>query len=168
MPSSKIEQHATKSLPKPIKCLQQRNITYCKRKRGLLKKIIELSSLCEQHVFLVLFDNAKERLVEYNSSDSFNIDTLRVFLKTSMLENFAYERYTNLDYSIFKRQSTDYRNPKSHKRNKIVDWVKHANSKVGSAESVVPRKAKLIFKVEKQALNKEYNSNSGAAKNVSN
>jgi hypothetical protein len=97
----------------------------------------------------VIFDNAKERLVEYNSSDDFNIGTLRVFLETSMLENFAYERYTNRDYKIFERQSTDYRNPKTHKRNKTVNWVKLANQRAGKSNASEPRKAKQIFKVER-------------------
>lgn len=36
-----------------------RNVTYCKRKRGLIKKAIELSKLCEQFVYLVIYDKAK-------------------------------------------------------------------------------------------------------------
>ena len=36
-----------------------RNATYCKRKRGLIKKSIELSKLCAQQVYLLIFDKEK-------------------------------------------------------------------------------------------------------------
>lgn len=41
-----------------------RYVTFCKRKRGLLKKAIELSQLCDQHIYLAIFDEKKQRLVE--------------------------------------------------------------------------------------------------------
>lgn len=34
----------------------QRNVTFCKRKKGLLKKAIELSKLCGINVSLYIFD----------------------------------------------------------------------------------------------------------------
>lgn len=37
----------------------QRNVTYSKRKRGILKKAIELSVLCAQDIYLVVFDKEK-------------------------------------------------------------------------------------------------------------
>ena len=49
-----------------------RNVTYSKRKRGLIKKAIELTLLCEQYVFLIIFDKEKQRMIEYNSSNDFN------------------------------------------------------------------------------------------------
>lgn len=57
--------------------------------------------MCDQHIFMVLFDNSKQRLIEFNSSDDFNIGTIKVFLETEMLNRFYHERYTNKDYSLF-------------------------------------------------------------------
>ena len=33
-----------------------RRVTYCKRKKGLLKKSIELSILCDVTMFMVIYD----------------------------------------------------------------------------------------------------------------
>ena len=49
-----------------------RNVTYCKRKRGLVKKAIELSKLCNQYVYMVIFDKEKQRMIEYNSNLDFD------------------------------------------------------------------------------------------------
>ena len=49
-----------------------RNVTYSKRKKGLIKKAIELSSLCGQDVFLIIFDREKQKLVEYKSAIEFS------------------------------------------------------------------------------------------------
>lgn len=49
-----------------------RNVTYCKRKRGLVKKAIELSKLCNQYVYMVIFDKDKQRMIEYNSHNDFD------------------------------------------------------------------------------------------------
>ena len=39
-----------------IKNLNHRKVTYCKRKKGLLKKSIELSILCDVSIFVLIYD----------------------------------------------------------------------------------------------------------------
>mgnify|MGYP000928159500 CR=1 FL=1 len=46
-----------------------RNVTYNKRKKGLIKKAMELSILCDQEVYLAIFDKEKKKLVLYTSDE---------------------------------------------------------------------------------------------------
>jgi len=50
----------------------RRTVTYSKRKRGLIKKCIELSRLCDQYICMTIFDKSKQKLVQYCSSYNFN------------------------------------------------------------------------------------------------
>jgi hypothetical protein len=45
--------------------INKRTITYCKRRKGLVNKAIELSMMCEQRIFLAIFDEQKDRLTTY-------------------------------------------------------------------------------------------------------
>ena len=49
-----------------------RKVTYCKRKRGLLKKAVELSRICNQKIHISIFDENSKRLVQFNSHSDFN------------------------------------------------------------------------------------------------
>ena len=37
----------------------RRTVTYSKRKRGIIKKAIELSRMCGQDIFMIIFDKNK-------------------------------------------------------------------------------------------------------------
>ena len=52
---------------------QQRNVAFCKRKRGFLKKAIELSQLCAQNIYLVIEDASRSRVIEFSSSKEFGV-----------------------------------------------------------------------------------------------
>jgi len=46
-----------------IKERSKLNVTFQKRKRGLLKKVIELTSLCDQQTLMFIYDNHKHTLM---------------------------------------------------------------------------------------------------------
>lgn len=53
---------------KRIKTSNQNDIAYFKRKRGILKKAMELSLICEQDIYMVIFDRKLGRFVEFQST----------------------------------------------------------------------------------------------------
>ncbi len=46
----------------------QRMISYGKRYHGLVKKAMELSMLCDQEIYLTIFDRKREKMVVYSST----------------------------------------------------------------------------------------------------
>ena len=51
-----------------------RRITYLKRKKGLIKKAMELSMLCTQKVLLTIYDEESNKTVLYHSHDDFLLE----------------------------------------------------------------------------------------------
>lgn len=75
----------------PFVDTNQSQVTYCKRKKGLLKKSMELSILCELKMFLFIYDERQQRVVHYASDP--NVDITELFNKKAQREY-----YTNADY----------------------------------------------------------------------
>ena len=55
---------------KPLPCERiesnyDRGVTYKKRARGLIKKAIELSVMCEQHIGIVIADHKMNEIIVY-------------------------------------------------------------------------------------------------------
>ena len=75
----------------------QRDVTYSKRKRGIIKKAIELSRMCGQDIFMIIFDKNKQKLVEYRSGRDFNINIVNSLLQHDICLQFKHELYTNAD-----------------------------------------------------------------------
>ena len=83
-----------------IKNENTRKITYSKRKKGLLKKAIELSKLCDQTCFLYVYDREMKKVVHYASDRE--SDFMELF--NSKLHR---EFYTNDDYVLVGGEDYD-------------------------------------------------------------
>ena len=90
-----------------IENIPARNLSYNKRKRGLLRKAIELSAFCEQDIFMVIFDRNKNRLVEFNSSREFSLGTLKKMFLSANLRKVRHEKYLNEDYDLLEKDLYD-------------------------------------------------------------
>ena len=95
----------------------QRNVAFCKRKRGFLKKAIELSSLCDQKIFILIFDGNRKRAVQFSSHEEFHIESAYNAIKESKSQHQnCYEKFTNADYQ--RLESLDFRSVR-YKKDKM-------------------------------------------------
>ncbi|TPX38019.1 hypothetical protein SmJEL517_g00394 [Synchytrium microbalum] len=76
-----------------------RQVTFLKRKAGLMKKAYELSVLCDCEVSLIIFQDSK--IVQYNSSD---VD--RILLRYTQY-NEPHESRTNEDFAKLTKSNQD-------------------------------------------------------------
>ena len=78
-----------------------RKVTYTKRKKGLIKKAMELSILCEQNIFLAILDKETDKLVIYTSSPQFDVvEVANIYPQLANRDN--HEHYVNEDYELFE------------------------------------------------------------------
>jgi hypothetical protein len=64
---------------KRIENATSRQVTFSKRRNGLLKKAFELSVLCDAEVALIIF-SPRGKLYEFSSSSRYNLHKFYVFL----------------------------------------------------------------------------------------
>ena len=75
-----------------------RNVTFCKRKKGLIKKAMEMSLLCGQQVAVHIYDSVKSKLVIYQSTPDFDIRRISSLVESPIANNGMFELYTNEHY----------------------------------------------------------------------
>ncbi|CEJ00430.1 Putative MADS-box transcription enhancer factor 2D [Rhizopus microsporus] len=79
----------------PIRDDRNRQVTFLKRKQGLMKKAYELSVLCNCEVALIIFNNQNNKLVQYASTD---ID--KVLMRYTEVCNKDYRELLFTPYSL--------------------------------------------------------------------
>ena len=72
-----------------IKSERNRNITYIKRKKGLIKKAMELSLLCDANILLCLIPKETNQMSLFCSSDSAD-DFIEKYIKTPIKPEETY------------------------------------------------------------------------------
>lgn len=114
------------TVPKKLNTDNQKNIAYFKRKRGILKKAMELSLICQQDIYMVIFDRKLGRFVEFQSTPQINVHKIKSMQDMGEIYKYNYELYENEDYSKlnvksltknqFNKLQTKYKMEVCHKR----------------------------------------------------
>ena len=63
-----------------IEDYESQRVPLVKRRKGIVKKCIELNIMCQQDVFLVIFDRQKQKLLEYRSDPDMDLKLVRHLL----------------------------------------------------------------------------------------
>ena len=79
-------------------------ISYNKRKRGIIKKCIELSTKCGQEVFFVMRDKIKRTMVEFNCTPNFNLEA--VIRAKRDQKHYSFTKYFNSDLELMMQNMT--------------------------------------------------------------
>ena len=80
----------------------KRNIAYCKRRKGIVKKAIELSKMCTKKIFMAIHDEKTGRIMVYQSDASFTakaVDNIMTKAKPKSVELVTNDDYDKLKVS---------------------------------------------------------------------
>ena len=128
----------------------RRNVTLCKRKSMLLRKTIELSNMCAQDIFLCIFDKEKQKILEFRTSDSFDVHTVQDLLRQETKCQFQQELFT---------KTSGHLNNISKKEDPVVD-----DDSDESAD--VQKQKKISMTTIKNDFKKELESKSNISKDI--
>mmetsp|Transcript_8447 Transcript_8447/g.12891 ORF Transcript_8447/g.12891 Transcript_8447/m.12891 type:complete len:82 (-) Transcript_8447:586-831(-) len=56
-----------------IESSTNRKVTFCKRKKDLLRKAIELSQMCGRQISLIIHDPETDKVISYSSCEEFTL-----------------------------------------------------------------------------------------------
>ena len=71
---TKKENAAKKAENDLIANKRRRDHAFYKRRRGVLKKAIQLSRLCGQKILMIVYDEQKDKAIQYSSDASFTFN----------------------------------------------------------------------------------------------
>jgi len=122
---------------------QQRKVAYCKYKKDLLRRAIELSEHCGQSVIVVVLNEESNRMAYYSSSGDFTLLKAHLAKKVAKEKSpHLYERFTNDDYDNIC--NLDYRRVRYQRK----DFMKNTGSSSQDEQFEVHIKASKRQKVE--------------------
>ena len=87
-----------RSLPmQKIDHKRRRTVVKNKRRNGLLKKAVELSLLCDQKIFLVVYDEEYNRMIQFMSDETFGLEQVQQKLQNlkKMKTKLSLRTFTN-------------------------------------------------------------------------
>ena len=82
----------TKTIQKKLKKLHlienpiKRYVAFCKRKKVVLKKVIELTAMTGVDIFMIVFDKNKQKMLEYRSDINFTSDIVASLTSKGVIE----------------------------------------------------------------------------------
>ena len=59
---------------------------------------MELSILCGQSIYLVIYDKQKQKIVKYQNSEDFSLDEVDKLMKGRQSKNEYFEKHMDSDY----------------------------------------------------------------------
>ncbi|XP_022149989.1 agamous-like MADS-box protein AGL11 isoform X1 [Momordica charantia] len=106
---------------KRIENTTNRQVTFCKRRNGLLKKAYELSVLCDAEVALIVF-SSRGRLYEYSNN---SIKTTIERYKKACSDSSATSSVTELNTQYYQQESAKLRQQIQMLQNSNSNLVRH-------------------------------------------
>ena len=101
--------HGKISLKDKIKERRARSGAFYKRKFGALRKLVQLSKMCDKDVLLYIHDQESNTVIEYASNPNFDLKYVQSKLDPQDF-SVSLTRYTNDDYELMTMRHL----PKDH------------------------------------------------------
>ena len=67
---------------------RRRDHAFYKRRRGVLKKAIQLSRLCGQKILMIVYDEQKDKAIQYSSDPSFTVSQAQATVSGILQSDF--------------------------------------------------------------------------------
>ena len=117
---------------------KMRYVTFEKRKRGFLKKAIELSLMCDKQMLIFIYDNVSNKLVHYQSHSDFTLGSVETCQDNLALQ---IETYDNANYEMMEKQRITIDNKNRQKQlDKLQDALADINAYQYQLQKILGRK----------------------------
>ena len=131
------------NLDKKVKNRRARQNCFYKRKIGILRKVIQISKLCEKNVLLYIYDDELSHLYEYKNNEEFDLNTIQTLLSRTPEQNqnnakFPFSKFTSYgdkDYELLTKRHLP-QNQWEKGMNELKDIVEELSCKSTNNENL--------------------------------